>query len=405
MPKKSRGANSTGTDLVYLSIRNATSPDELSNGAASYFANVNALEVLKLNTDENLRQYLAEYNPRKRNSVHRAIESTIVDEPSRFIQYNSGLTVSATAVDIDDKKKIVRIFDGSIINGGQTQGEIRRWATEQFGEEIPIDVESPFSVRVEIMVEPDPTVRTETAIARNSMTTVRDLSIISGRGHLEELYDSVFKATGRKIQMSESDSDPEFLDTRRIIQLARLMMPESVSQNDSAAERLRAYKNPAQCLSEFSIWHEQKGKDEAAKRKYDFTIQMAPIAFAEYERWERHPAWNGLRLREVTQQSGGRRAFRRDPSADKIIWVAPGILFPIIGSMSEFVEEHDGEWELVIPEVFEDQEMINLAAKQFRSLQTDPMQMGRTIGAYDALRTYPHTVVTVLRNVKAITPA
>src|SRR2546426_3132570 len=52
------------------------------------------------------------------------------------------------------------------------------------------------------------------------------------------------------------------------------------------------------------------------------------------------------------------------------------------------------------PPLFKPAEMIARAVAQFRSIDSDPMQMGRSAGAYDALRIYPATLVEVMRDVK-----
>ena len=52
-----------------------------------------AAEILKLDTAENLRHYIPELRPGKRNKVHEAIEETIRDKPEEFIVLNSGFTV------------------------------------------------------------------------------------------------------------------------------------------------------------------------------------------------------------------------------------------------------------------------------------------------------------------------
>src|SRR5439155_3453603 len=135
-----------------------------------------------------------------------------------------------------------------------------------------------------INVDPDPASVTETAIARNTATAVKSISQAGSRGHLDELAQAVESARpGQKIRRSETDVD--VIETHQLLQSTRLLMPKSVSQNDSAAEQLRAYKNKAQCLSDFSDWFQRKGSDDAADRKYRFTVQIASIALAEYERW------------------------------------------------------------------------------------------------------------------------
>jgi AIPR protein len=386
--------------LSYQLIRNTTSPDETETGVKSFVANISAFEILKVDTKENLRTYIAEYNPRKRNRVHEAIEETIERVPARFITRNSGFVIAASEADIDDGKKTIRLKEASIINGAQSQGEIRRWVEEQYGGDGPDDDEEPpFYVRAEIIVDPDPEEIVETAIARNTATPVKSISQAGARGHLDDLEKSIAKVHPEiKIRKKETDPDQDVYDTRKILQYTRLLMPKEVSGNDTAAEKLRAYKNPEQCLSDFSEWFEEKGKNPDALLKYQFTIQMAPFAISEYAFWEGHPAWNGHHIWDATKKGG--RACRRDEN-NKIIWVSPGLIFPILGAMSEFAEEDSsGKWKIVKPKLFKPAEMVARAVKQFRSVDSDPMQMGRSSGVYDALRIYPNTLVEVMREMK-----
>ena len=71
--------------------------------------------------------------------------------------------------------------------------------------------------------------------------------------------------------------------------------------------------------------------------------------------------------------------------------------------MSEFVEEASpNKWVISKPSLFKPTEMIARAVAQFRSVDSDPMQMGRSAGAYDALRIYPGTLVEVMRDMKQV---
>ncbi len=384
--------------LSYQTIRNTTSPDEVASGVKSYVANLSAFEILKVGTKENLRTYLAEYNPRKRNRVHEAIQNTIETEPFRFITRNSGFVIAASEADVDDTKKAIRLYDASIINGAQSQGEIQRWVEEEYGENGPSDDEEvPFHVRAEIIVDPDSDEIVETAIARNTATPVKSISQAGARGHLDELEKSIAKVHP-DIKIRKSETDENVYDTRKILQFARLLMPKEVSGNDTASEKLRPYKNPEKCLLDFSEWFEEKGRSPDAMLKYQFTIQIAPFAISEYALWESHPAWNGHHIWDETKKGG--RACRRDEN-NKIVWVSPGLVFPILGAMSEFVEQDSsGKWKIVKPRLFKPEEMVARAVKQFRSVDSDPMLMGRSSGVYDALRIYPSTLVEVMREMK-----
>lgn len=384
--------------LSYQLLRNTTSPDESDSGVKSFVVNLSAFEILKVGTKENLRTYLAEYNPRKRNRVHEAIEYTITTEPSRFITRNSGFVIAASEAEVDDTRKTLKLFDASIINGAQSQGEIRRWVEEEYGEDFDEeDEEIPFYVRAEIIVDSDPDEVVETAIARNTATPVKSISQAGARGHLDDLEKSVTKVHP-KISIRKKETDEDVFDTRKILQYTRLLMPKEISNNDSASEKLRPYKNPEQCLSDFSEWFENKDKSVEDKAKYDFTVQIAPYAISEYQYWESHSGWNGHHIWDETKKGG--RACRRDDN-NKIIWVSPGLVFPILGAMSEFVDkDSNGKWRIIKPKLFKPQEMIARAVRQFRSVESDPMQMGRSSGVYDAMRIYPNTLVEVMRDMK-----
>lgn len=399
MAKTANGSHTpSSVQLSYQLLRNTTSPDETLTGVKSFVANLSAFEILKLGTKENLRSYLAEYNPKRRNRVHDAIQNTIEKVPQRFITRNSGFVIGATQIDVDDNKKLLRLKEPSILNGAQSQGEIQRWVQETYGVESPdSDEEAPFFVRAEIIVDPEPNEVVETAIARNTATPVKSISQAGARGHLEELEASI-KKRRPDINIRKKETDEDVYDTRKILQYTRLLMPLHVSKNDSAAEKLRAYKNPEQCLTDFSEWYEAKKTDPIARTKYEFTVQIAPYAIEEYEYWERHEGWNGHNVWGETKKGG--RACRRD-KARKIIWVSPGLVFPILGAMSEFVEEKSpGHWVISKPRLFKPGEMIARAVEQFRGKESDPMQMGRDAGAYDALRIYPSTLVEVMRDMR-----
>jgi hypothetical protein len=45
--------------------------------------------------------------------------------------------------------------------------------------------------------------------------------------------------------------------------------------------------------------------------------------------------------------------------------------------------------------------MVKRAVNQFRAHNSDPILMGRSEAAYDALRIYPQTLVEVLRDIAA----
>src|SRR5712692_9382922 len=165
--------------VQYTLIRNVTSPEEQANGARCFIAVCPLSEVLQFDTLRNLRDYIPAHDPKKRNNVHKGIEATLKERPDRFIQYNGGLTISCSDIEVKDNEKLALVTDGSIMNGAQTQGEIRRFldglqaeASNDEKAEIP-----EANARVEFVVEPDETQVTEIAIARNTSTDIKRLTM------------------------------------------------------------------------------------------------------------------------------------------------------------------------------------------------------------------------------------
>jgi hypothetical protein len=377
-------------NLPYSLIRNLTSPDEKANGVQTWFANVHARDILDIGTEDNLRSYIAEHAPAKRNPVHKQIQNTIENLADRFINRNSGITITCTSCEVDDSKKVARLVDASIINGAQTQGELRRYLTSDDSEDAD------FMVRVEIIMEPAHDQIVEIAIARNTATSVKSVSQAGARGYLTELKASVeSELPGETLQMSETDTSG--LNTQGVLQWSRLLMPQKMLGAGTA--RNFAYKQGGKCLADFSDWASKAKSDTSLKKMYDFTVQVGPIAIREYRYWEQHEGWNGHRLHEYGKRSDkphGGRPIKRDKISGKVVWVAPGILFPIMSALSAFVRQHKGIWLLEKPSLFKEEELIRRAVQQFRALDREVAVMGRSEAAYDALSIYTETIATVL---------
>src|SRR5205085_2919487 len=183
----------------------------------------------------------------------------------RFIIRNSGFVVTAADVSVDDSTKVVTLTDASIINGAQSQGEIRKYLDDVTDPDSPTGPEeSPFHVRVTIIADPEPAEVVETAIARNIATPIKSLTEANARGQLNELAASIREAIpGAKIKLKESDE--EGIDARRVLQLTRLLMPTAVSGKSQAGEKLRAYKNAEQCLTDFCNWFDARNTNPEDK--------------------------------------------------------------------------------------------------------------------------------------------
>lgn len=392
-------AQPTTFTLHYHTIKSLTSPEEKANGVQTWFANVSAREVIKLGTQDNLRTYIAEHKESKRGKVHKEIENTIIEQPDRFINRNSGVTITCTACVIDDAKRQARLRDASIINGAQTQGELKRFLAS-----LEDDDDTDFSVRAEIIMEPQHEQIVEVAIARNTATPVKEVSQAGARGYLDDLCEAIEKGLpGETLQMSETDS--QGLSAQAVLQWCRTLMPVELEASESKAHNM-PYKQAGKCLKDFGEWANERKTNVQAKKRYDFTVQIAVEAIKEYRYWESHPAWNGHRLHEKSKGSAGANApkggrpVRRGPDG-KINWVAPGLLFPIMSALSAFVVQENGHWTIDKPSLFDPAQMIDRAVKQYRALDRQVAYMGRSEAAYDALSIYTDTIASVIKSTSA----
>jgi hypothetical protein len=373
--------NSAPVRLTYRKIRDVSTQDEESNGATTYVAVMSASEILKVGTSGNLRDYIPSHPGKNRSQVHRAIGATIENKPDRFSQLNSGFLIGAARAVVDDQKKIITLYEASVNNGAQTQGEIDRYfklCDER--EEAPND----FSIRVEISVDPDPGQRTEIAIARNTATRIQDISQAGKRGYFDELNINFIKCHGdRKLALSETDIGDEYVNTRLLLQILWVLMPSSILPDGrtSIDGRMKSYKNAALCLTDFVKDFQEKDTDPATARRYKYFCDMSGTAWKIYTYWQTHEGWEGMRLRSDAGQVRRREG--------RIKSVADGVIFPALAALSNFIKWNSvkNEWEFQPPSVFRDEDLLLGARRQLSQHGGSPVQMGRSGAAYEALMT------------------
>ncbi len=391
------------TDL----IRNTSTRSEKDHGRASYSAVLSSKEILKINTDKNLRTHIGEYNPKRRNHVHKAMADTIRNKHDLFPQLNGGCVIIASDIKINNETGEITLTDDSLINGAQTQGEIKLFykeldeEAEEEGEENPVHPE--FDVKVEILINNQPSEVAEIAIARNTQTPVKTISMAGARGQLDELYDRMNSFNSNyRIEKSETDKQDETsnanIGTAFLLQICRLFTPAELlgDGEKSASEVLKPYKNAAQCLTDFCTWQNQKNTDARSKALYEFTIEIAPFAWQEYNAWRSHPKWVGTGLQTKYKTSNKKIGIKHNGQWKDI---CNGLLFPVLHCLANFVVKDDsGSWIISKPDLFDEGRVLNKAVEILTGLDYyyDPMAMGRGIGAYQTLNEYPKTLVEVL---------
>lgn len=243
--------------LPYITCRNITAPEDDADNRKVYSGHVQASSVLTLEDNENVREYLVDAPGKKKNSptlVHQAIRKTLEDHPDQFSVLNGGMVLVARAAEVDDKAKIITLTDASIINGSQTQGELRRYFAKYNGMP-PADP----SLKFELIVTSDANLIAEISIARNFQNDVRAISIAGRRGQLDELESAIqVKYPDAKLRMSETDivSDGDFLDTEKLIQTIFAIMPEKmmrmIDPTGDPTNKVFTYSQKTRCLKLFS---------------------------------------------------------------------------------------------------------------------------------------------------------
>jgi hypothetical protein len=304
--------------------------------------------------------------------VHQAIRKTLRDQPDQFSILNGGMVIVAHGAVVDDKERTMKLVRPSIINGSQTQGELRRFFAQHAGapEYVP-------SIRFEVIVTNDDDLIAEISIARNFQNDVLAISIAGRRGQLDELEKAVQSGfPNAKLRKAETDltADGEFLDTEKIIQVIFALLPESmITKLDAKADpsnKVFTYSQKTRCLKLF-----QRVVENGPADVYKCCLDLAPVAWALYEKWKSHQGFKGSRLRSIEREDG------------KIIDVPDGVIFPILAAHSAFIKtDKKGKWYLDKPEALADAELIEAAKQTYMEIADhDPWKMGKSKACFSSL--------------------
>jgi hypothetical protein len=153
--------------------------------------------------EKNIRSFL------QYNQVNKSIRETIRKEPERFIAYNNGLTITATASDIymESGKIFIRsLLDFQIVNGGQTTATI--YFTQKDGFDISkVNLMAKINVAKEISDEALDDLITKISEYSNSQTKVSLVDLRSRSPQLNKiksLSESILTPKGLKWYFEKS---------------------------------------------------------------------------------------------------------------------------------------------------------------------------------------------------------
>lgn len=359
----------------YLSCRNISSPEDESQNRKVYSGHAPASSVLDFEDNENVREYLVDAQGKQKKSptlVHQAIRKTLHDTPDQFSILNGGMVIVARNAAVDDKEKVIRLLKPSIINGSQTQGELRRYFKTFEGRPDMVP-----SIKYELIITDDDDLIAEISIARNFQNDVRAISIAGRRGQLEDLEAAIQTAfPSAKLRKSETElvSDGKFLDTEKLIQVIFAVLPEHMLAKLEAqadpSNKVFTYSQKTRCLRLF-----QKLVEDGPEEVYDCCLDLAPIVWGLYQTWKSHQGFRGTRIRSIERENR------------EIVEVPDGVIFPILAAHSAFVlQDRDGTWTLRKPEILSDSDLIETAVQAYKEIaEHNPQTMGKKQACYSTL--------------------
>ncbi len=375
-------------EFHYLSCRNISAPEDERAGRKVYSGHAPATAFLDLEDNENVREYLVDAPGKVRRAptlVHQAIRKTLNSNIDDFSILNGGMVIVARSAEVDDKTRIIRLKNPSIINGSQTQGELKRY----FGQHVDFASKVDPSVKFELIVTDDDDLIAEISIARNFQNDVRAISIAGRRGQLDELEKALQQThPNAKLRKSETDvSSDEFLDTEKLIQVIFSMMPQEIFEHLGVSDsKVFTYSQKARCLKTFQrIVDESEGE---LKDVYRFCLDIAGKAWQLYEEWKSKQGFYGSRLRSIQRGRDG-----------QIIDIPDGIIFPILAALSVFVKKQSRKgWQYFPPERFDETEVIEAAVQAYMEIaDSNPWVMGKSKACYSTL----HRVTSIYARLAA----
>lgn len=359
--------------LPFENCRNITSSHDQVAGRKILVGQAPAFSFLGLEDNENVREYLVDAQGKQKRSptlVHQAIRKTLENDAERFNVLNGGMVLVASSAEIDEKAKELVLTNASIINGSQTQGELKRFYRTYDNQP---DVEP--TLKFEIIVTSDADLIAEVSIARNFQNDVKPVSIAGRLGQLDALENSLRTIDpDARLRKRESDltADGQYIDTEKLIQVTFALLPEvvldSVAPKIDASNKVFSYSQKTRCLRLFQILVE-----DGPPNAYSAFLEIAPQAWALYNKWKTHQGFRGTRIRSIVREDG------------RIIDVPDGVIFPIVAAHAPFMDNTDG-WKLVMPAAFTDDDMIDTAKQAYMEIaEHNPQTMGKSKACYSTL--------------------
>lgn len=388
MPKINNGDQTPKkTEIKSVVIKNTTSPEEKKFGSMNWIIICNVKEILKFDLDKNLRISYEDAVNKSRNSTHKAIYNSFDKRPGRFIQRHSGFTVVCDNL-IQTKKEeyginTIILENASLINGGQSQGEIKKWF-EANKEASLTDEWDKTNIKIEVIVEKDIHEVHEISVARNDSTNVSDLSKLGNQGYFDDLNNSMVNDLGEEyaIQLSETDNK---LSTQLLLQILRAMTPKSLKGETWSKDMVVAYSGKQKCLINYK---ERVDEEKSVKEKtnsfdpiLDFYRSFAPQAWTLYEEWTKDKDWVSFWKKSDNTKRMGKYDEKND--SFELTWA---IACPVLFGLQDFIDQNANGWKFNLPKTFDKKAFMNSVMEEFKRHKYVPQDFAKDRSTYLLLR-------------------
>lgn len=378
--RANQNAQNSDTIVTAKVVRNTTSSSEKENNSFNYVLVVPVKEIFKFNVEKNLRIYFGEDDAaRNRTPVHKEIYNSFLSDPKTFIQKNSGFTVVCDEFHSDNKGEYgiskITLRNASLINGAQSQGELKK-----LFEEIDLDKDHhDAEVRIEVIVEKNQSLQVDIANSRNSSTNVTNLSKMGGYDYFIDLNKSMTDHNPDwEIAISETD---EKVPTQTLLQVIRTLMPRDLRASFKKLEKseVKSYSGKASVLNEFKQFkdsHEGKSSDtEDYSDVYRYFISIAPYAWEEYLKWNSNPEW--ISYWKKNQKIG---KYDSESESFELSW---GIMCPFLHGIQNFVVDNNGEWSINYnSDTFDTKKYMTSVIEMFKNADSNPQTFAKDRSNY-----------------------
>jgi len=323
---------------------------------------------------------------KNRNAIHKAIYSSFEDSPERFIQRNSGFTVVCDELKQNNKEEYgintISLLNASLINGAQTQGEIRRYF-EEYGDAFEENLNNNTNIRIEVIVEKDQHEVHEICVARNSSTNVSDLSKLGNMGYFKDMNQKMIDELGedKKLQQSEtSDGVP----TQTLLQILRAMTPKFLKEDNWSKDMVVAYSGKGRCLTDYGKMYEAEEQSKKDNSSYsepilDFYREFCPQAWRLYEKWVSDPDWIPYWKKNDNHKKIGK--YNEKDGSFELTWA---IVCPLLFGLQEFIEE--GTFNYAEPQGFDKKKYMDTIISEFKDHKFIPQEFAKDKSTYLILR-------------------